>query len=176
MAGGFAGCAELLCLYPLDTLKTRLQISSDARNSGAPRQSLFGMMKGIVGSEGTGALYRGLGSALAIEPIKRGLKFSANEYFVSHLLGGSSNKTPTTAAVCGSLAGAVEVRIHEKNPLHVVTDLRLDRETSSIELACVLLSAAKFGALFDHVRHFSICFRCGALGCFQRPRTRGRSH
>lgn len=109
VAGGAAGCAELLCLYPLDTVKTRLQLSGGSGAIAPHRASIIGMLRSVVATEGTKALYRGIGSALAIEPIKRGLKFSGNELFTHLLVGSSRRKSAGTAAVCGSLAGAVEV-------------------------------------------------------------------
>ena len=73
-AGGVAGMTELLCLYPLDVLKTRAQVSTGA--SGSMVKAFSGMLR----TEGFG-VYRGIVPPLFVEAPKRALKFACNAQY-----------------------------------------------------------------------------------------------
>lgn len=57
VAGGFGGTAGIIAGYPLDTIRIRQQ------QSGAG--SAYSILRGVVGSEGPRALYRGMAAPLA---------------------------------------------------------------------------------------------------------------
>uniref|UniRef100_A0A0S1MKM6 Uncharacterized protein n=1 Tax=Phakopsora pachyrhizi TaxID=170000 RepID=A0A0S1MKM6_PHAPC len=82
-AGAIAGVTELLCLYPLDVVKTRIQLQGKVEILG--QENYTGMVdcfKKIIKAEGFGRLYRGLLPPLMLEAPKRAVKFAANDFWV----------------------------------------------------------------------------------------------
>jgi len=75
-AGAIAGISEILTFYPLDVVKTRMQL--DTSKSG---QSLVGTLRSIVAEQGFGRLYRGLLPPLLLEAPKRAIKFASNDFW-----------------------------------------------------------------------------------------------
>lgn len=76
LCGGIAGVSEILCMYPLDVVKTRFQL-----HVGSHSNTIFGTMKDIVKTDGVSALYRGIVPPILAEAPKRAIKFGANEYY-----------------------------------------------------------------------------------------------
>lgn len=110
-AGAIAGTSELLLLYPLDTVKTRLMLQTKAPVAGAEHYS--GMMdafRKIVASEGIGRLYRGLVPPLMLEAPKRAVKFAANDFWGKTYRGlaGTDKTTQGLSILTGCSAGATE--------------------------------------------------------------------
>lgn len=68
VAGGFGGVAGIFTGYPLDTLRVRQQHS---RTAG----SAFSILRNVVGTEGPGALYRGMGAPLASVTFQNAMVF-----------------------------------------------------------------------------------------------------
>ncbi|KAG8831520.1 hypothetical protein FRC17_003045 [Serendipita sp. 399] len=75
-AGAIAGVTEILIMYPLDVVKTRMQLDTGKKSVG-----LVGSFKNIIAEEGAGRLYRGLGPPLLLEAPKRAVKFAANDFW-----------------------------------------------------------------------------------------------
>ena len=68
VCGAVAGSTELLCMYPLDTIKTWLQL-----NASKTKISLLNIpLKHF---------YRGILSPLCVEPLKRSVKFASNDLY-----------------------------------------------------------------------------------------------
>lgn len=80
-AGGVAGISEILTMYPLDVIKTRLQLVQTPSASTVQSSSITRALRQIVKTEGVGHLYRGILSPLLIEAPKRATKFAANEFY-----------------------------------------------------------------------------------------------
>lgn len=104
-AGAVAGIFELACLYPLDVVKTRLQLQRQAR-SDAPR-GIARMLVSIVRHEGLATLYRGIAPLLVLEAPKRALKFGANDAWGKAMRPVVRHQR-VRAVVTGCLAGATE--------------------------------------------------------------------
>ena len=92
VAGGGAGVIETILTYPLDLVRTRLQMLQDTTGNGADlipskfpcRRHSPGIMRllaSIAQEEGFLRLYRGLLPPLISEVPRRALKFSANEFY-----------------------------------------------------------------------------------------------
>jgi solute carrier family 25 2-oxodicarboxylate transporter 21 len=113
-AGAMAGGTELLMMYPLDTVKTRLQMVNEASVSkditAAKRQhsSVLGTLFDIAKREGPLRLYRGMLSPLMVEPVKRAAKFAYNEEFKKLFYTPDAPLTRSAIVAAGFLTGASE--------------------------------------------------------------------
>ncbi|KAJ2779613.1 hypothetical protein H4R18_003921 [Coemansia javaensis] len=65
ISGAGSSALALLLIYPLDTIKTQLQVQTQAGSDGRARGSLADAVRRIVASEGVGGLYAGLATNLA---------------------------------------------------------------------------------------------------------------
>ncbi|KAF8507690.1 mitochondrial carrier [Hysterangium stoloniferum] len=104
-AGAIAGISEILTFYPLDVVKTRMQLETGKSTVG-----LVGSLRAIVAQEGFGRLYRGLAAPLMLEAPKRAVKFAANDFWGKTFLsiGGTTSMTQSISIATGCAAGATE--------------------------------------------------------------------
>ena len=77
LAGAIAGVSEIIATYPLDVVKTRLQIQV----GNSEYKSIGDCFRKIIKNEGLGTLYRGILPPIMVEAPKRAIKFSANEQY-----------------------------------------------------------------------------------------------
>ncbi|KAJ7711009.1 mitochondrial carrier domain-containing protein [Mycena metata] len=105
IAGAIAGISEILTFYPLDVVKTRMQLET-----GKSQHGLVGSFKTIVREEGFGRLYRGLVPPLLLEAPKRAVKFAANDFWGKTYLSftGETKMTQQLSILTGCSAGATE--------------------------------------------------------------------
>ncbi|EXJ86232.1 hypothetical protein A1O1_06602 [Capronia coronata CBS 617.96] len=110
-AGAIAGVSEILIMYPLDVIKTRVQLQGKAP---VPGQDYYnGMLdcfRKIVKNEGPSRLYRGIAAPIMMEAPKRATKFAANDswgLFYRNLFG-VQKQTQPLAILTGATAGATE--------------------------------------------------------------------
>ncbi|KAF6756260.1 mitochondrial carrier domain-containing protein [Ephemerocybe angulata] len=121
-AGAIAGISEILTFYPLDVVKTRIQLER------GQTQGLVGTFKSIVKEEGVGRLYRGLVPPLLLEAPKRAVKFAANDFWGKTFMDafGEAKMTQNLSILTGCSAGATEsfvvvpfelvkIRLQDKN-------------------------------------------------------------
>ncbi|KAI0789292.1 mitochondrial carrier [Abortiporus biennis] len=104
-AGAIAGVSEILTFYPLDVVKTRMQLATGKSEFG-----LVGTFKNIVKEEGVGRLYRGLVPPLLLEAPKRAVKFAANDFWGKQYLSlfGEKKMNQQLAILTGMSAGGTE--------------------------------------------------------------------
>lgn len=104
-AGAIAGVSEILTFYPLDVVKTRMQLET-----GKSKHGMVGTLSSIVREEGFGRLYRGLVPPLLLEAPKRAVKFAANDFWGKTYMGlsGESKMTQQLSILTGCSAGATE--------------------------------------------------------------------
>ncbi|KAK2737174.1 hypothetical protein FQN57_000431 [Myotisia sp. PD_48] len=107
-AGAVAGVSEILVMYPLDVIKTRVQLQQgtgpDAYNG------MVDCFRKIVKNEGASRLYRGISAPILMEAPKRATKFAANDSwgaFYRNLFGIEKINQPL-AILTGATAGATE--------------------------------------------------------------------
>ncbi|KAG5733157.1 hypothetical protein E4T56_gene18758, partial [Termitomyces sp. T112] len=103
VAGAIAGVSEILTFYPLDVVKTRMQLET-----GKSKHGLVGTLRAIIREEGVGRLYRGLVPPLLLEAPKRAVKFAANDFWGKTYLNatGESKMTQKLSVLTGCSAGA----------------------------------------------------------------------
>ena len=77
-AGAIAGVSEILTMYPLDVVKTRMQLQVGKQGA---YTSIMDCFRKIVRQEGFGRLYRGILAPVLVEAPKRATKFAANEQY-----------------------------------------------------------------------------------------------
>lgn len=110
-AGAVAGISELLVMYPLDVVKTRMQLQTNSLSPDAYR-GLFDCLSKIVKKEGARQLYKGITSPIFMEAPKRATKFAFNEKFqklygsIFGLKKGEVNQT--VSILSGASAGITE--------------------------------------------------------------------
>ncbi|KAG9416793.1 hypothetical protein AC1031_001178 [Aphanomyces cochlioides] len=109
MAGGFV---EACALQPLDTVKTRLQLSGT-------KQGAIEVGRKIVAEEGALALYKGLTPFITHLVIKYALRFSTNEFYRGLLADKEGKVTPFRGFLAGAGAGITEA-IFIVTPFEVV--------------------------------------------------------
>jgi len=104
-AGAIAGISEILTFYPLDVVKTRMQLER-----GKAEHGLVGTFRNIIKQEGFGRLYRGLLPPLLLEAPKRAVKFASNDFWGKTYLGlsGETKMTQGLSVLTGCSAGASE--------------------------------------------------------------------
>ncbi|CAA7263942.1 unnamed protein product [Cyclocybe aegerita] len=104
-AGAIAGISEILTFYPLDVVKTRMQLER-----GQAQFGLVGTFRNIIKEEGVGRLYRGLVPPLLLEAPKRAVKFAANDFWGKTYMDMSGEKkmTQSLSVLTGCSAGATE--------------------------------------------------------------------
>ncbi|OQR83912.1 hypothetical protein ACHHYP_14144 [Achlya hypogyna] len=98
MAGGFV---EACALQPLDTVKTRLQLSGT-------KDGAIKIGRTIVAEEGVAALYKGLSPFIAHLVIKYALRFSTNEFYRGLLADKDGKVSKVGGFVAGAGAGITE--------------------------------------------------------------------
>ncbi|OQE11883.1 hypothetical protein PENFLA_c070G09512 [Penicillium flavigenum] len=110
-AGAVAGVSEILVMYPLDVLKTRIQLQTGAPVPGVDHYNgMFDCFRKIVKNEGASRLYRGISAPILMEAPKRATKFAANDSWGSFYrnLFGVDKQTQSLATLTGATAGATE--------------------------------------------------------------------
>ncbi|ETV88846.1 hypothetical protein H257_00326 [Aphanomyces astaci] len=122
MAGGFV---EACTLQPLDTVKTRLQLSGT-------KDGAIQVARKIVTEEGASALYKGLTPFVLHLVIKYSLRFSTNEFYRGLLADKEGKVTPVRGFLAGAGAGITEA-IFIVTPFEVVKT-RLQQQKGSTNL------------------------------------------
>ncbi|GAA98857.1 hypothetical protein E5Q_05545 [Mixia osmundae IAM 14324] len=109
-AGAIAGVTELLCLYPLDVVKTRIQLQGGSKAGGTQYNGMVDCFRKIIAEEGFGRLYRGLIPPLMLEAPKRAVKFAANDFWgKTYKTAFDTNEmTRGLSVLTGCTAGATE--------------------------------------------------------------------
>ncbi|KAF2808447.1 mitochondrial carrier [Mytilinidion resinicola] len=109
-AGAVAGVSEILVMYPLDVVKTRVQIQT---GKGVGEDSYNGMVdcfRKIIRNEGVSRLYRGITAPILMEAPKRATKFAANDAWGKFYRNqfGVAKMNQSLAILTGASAGATE--------------------------------------------------------------------
>jgi len=110
VAGAIAGVSEILVMYPLDVVKTRVQLQT---GKGVGEDAYSGMLdcfRKIIAKEGPSRLYRGITAPILMEAPKRATKFAANDEWgkLYRNLFGIPKMNQQLSILTGASAGATE--------------------------------------------------------------------
>ncbi|KAK4150567.1 putative mitochondrial 2-oxodicarboxylate carrier [Chaetomidium leptoderma] len=110
MAGAVAGVSEILVMYPLDVVKTRVQLQTSKSVGADSYNGMFDCFQKIIRNEGFSRLYRGISAPILMEAPKRATKFAANDKWGKFYreLFGQQTMTQSLSVLTGASAGATE--------------------------------------------------------------------
>lgn len=172
-AGAVAGVSEILVMYPLDVVKTRIQLQSGKGTAGEGYTGMIDCFQKIVKTEGVSRLYRGISAPIMMEAPKRATKFAANDEWgkIYRNLFGMQKTNQALSILTGATAGATEslvvvpfelikIRMQDKAQAHKYNGL-LDcvRQTVKAEGPLALYNGLESTAW----RH--ILWNAGYFGC-----------
>ncbi|EFX04572.1 mitochondrial 2-oxodicarboxylate carrier protein [Grosmannia clavigera kw1407] len=109
-AGAVAGVSEILVMYPLDVVKTRVQLQTGTATGPDSYNGMLDCFRKIIRHEGFSRLYRGISAPIMMEAPKRATKFAANDEwgkFYRNLFG-ATHMTQSLSVLTGATAGATE--------------------------------------------------------------------
>ncbi|KAL9008173.1 MAG: hypothetical protein Q9173_006675 [Seirophora scorigena] len=109
-AGAVAGVSEILVMYPLDVVKTRVQLQKGKGLGDEGYNGMLDCFRKIIKNEGPSRLYRGITAPILMEAPKRATKFAANESwgkFYRNLFG-IAKMDQKLSILTGASAGATE--------------------------------------------------------------------
>ncbi|KAF2088777.1 mitochondrial 2-oxodicarboxylate carrier protein-like protein [Saccharata proteae CBS 121410] len=109
-AGAVAGVSEILVMYPLDVVKTRVQLQTASAVGEDRYNGMLDCFRKIIRNEGFSRLYRGINAPILMEAPKRATKFAANDSWgnVYRNLFGQAKMTQSLSILTGATAGATE--------------------------------------------------------------------
>ncbi|KAI0477356.1 mitochondrial 2-oxodicarboxylate carrier 1 [Xylariaceae sp. FL0804] len=109
-AGAIAGVSEILVMYPLDVVKTRVQLQTNTATGADAYNGMLDCFRKIVKNEGFSRLYRGISAPILMEAPKRATKFAANDEWgkVYRKAFGVEKMTQSLSILTGATAGATE--------------------------------------------------------------------
>ncbi|KAI9761386.1 MAG: Mitochondrial 2-oxodicarboxylate carrier 2 [Chaenotheca gracillima] len=109
-AGAVAGVSEILVMYPLDVVKTRVQLQSGTVTGEEGYNGMVDCFRKIIKNEGFSRLYRGITAPILMEAPKRATKFAANDEWgkVYRKLFNTPEVTQSLSILTGASAGATE--------------------------------------------------------------------
>jgi solute carrier family 25 2-oxodicarboxylate transporter 21 len=109
-AGAIAGVSEILVMYPLDVVKTRVQLQTAAAGSPDAYNGMIDAFRKIIKTEGFSRLYRGISAPILMEAPKRATKFAANDEWgkIYRNLFGVEKMNQSLSVLTGASAGATE--------------------------------------------------------------------
>ncbi|KAH7175691.1 mitochondrial carrier domain-containing protein [Dactylonectria macrodidyma] len=109
-AGAIAGVSEILVMYPLDVVKTRVQLQTAGATGADAYNGTLDCFRKIIKQEGFSRLYRGISAPILMEAPKRATKFAANDEWgkIYRNLFGLTQMTQSVSILTGASAGATE--------------------------------------------------------------------
>ncbi|KHJ35554.1 putative mitochondrial 2-oxodicarboxylate carrier 2 [Erysiphe necator] len=189
-AGAVAGISEfsqefqifdfklISCRYPLDVVKTRIQLQSNKSVQINPYGGMLDCFQKIVQNEGFARLYRGIEAPVFMEAPKRAIKFAANDFWGKFYrdLFGAIEMDQRLSVLAGASAGASEAFVVV--PFDLVK-IRLQDRVSAMKYSgptdCLIKTVRTEGflALFNGLestlwRH--IFWNSGYFGCIFQVR------
>jgi len=110
-AGCIAGGIEATAVWPMEFIKTQLQLQSKAKGAKLPYTGMVSGLKYTIQTTGFLSLYRGLAPTLLGSIPKAGIRFGLNSVIKDNLRDKDGNLTPLKNFVAGLGAGVSEALI-----------------------------------------------------------------
>ena len=110
-AGCIAGGIEAVCVWPMEFIKTQLQLQSKAKGAAQPYNGMISGLSYYVRTTGFFSLYRGLTPTLIGSMPKAGIRFGLNALIKDNLRDKDGKLTPGKNFVSGLGAGVAEALI-----------------------------------------------------------------
>lgn len=109
-AGAIAGVSEICLMYPLDVVKTRVQLQTGKGTGADAYTGMLDCFQKIIRHEGFSRLYRGITAPILMEAPKRAVKFSANDEWgrIYRKAFGQEKMNQSLSVLTGASAGATE--------------------------------------------------------------------
>ncbi|KAH7345888.1 mitochondrial 2-oxodicarboxylate carrier protein-like protein [Pyrenochaeta sp. MPI-SDFR-AT-0127] len=178
-AGAVAGISEILVMYPLDVVKTRIQLQHGRVTGGEGYNGVLDCFRKIIRNEGITRLYRGITAPILMEVPKRAIKFSANDSFAPFYqnIFSAPILTQPLAILTGASAGATESLVVV--PFELLK-IRLQDKTSASRytglLDCLVKVVKQEGPLalyngFEATLWRHIVWNAGYFGCIFQVRS-----
>ncbi|KAI9674761.1 MAG: hypothetical protein M1817_001665 [Caeruleum heppii] len=178
-AGAVAGVSEILTMYPLDVVKTRVQLQ---QGKGAGEEGYNGMVdcfRKIIKNEGFSRLYRGITAPILMEAPKRATKFAANDEWGKFYRNAFSapQMTQPLSILTGASAGATEAFVvvpFELIKIRLQDRASAGRYNGMIDCATKIIRQEGLLAMYNGLestlwRH--ILWNAGYFGCIFQVRS-----
>mmetsp|Transcript_40924 Transcript_40924/g.85977 ORF Transcript_40924/g.85977 Transcript_40924/m.85977 type:complete len:291 (+) Transcript_40924:41-913(+) len=110
-AGCIAGGIEATAVWPMEFIKTQLQLQSKAKGAALPYNGMISGLTYYVRTTGFFSLYRGLAPTLIGSMPKAGIRFGLNALIKDNLRDKNGNLTPGKNFIAGLGAGVSEALI-----------------------------------------------------------------
>lgn len=171
--------SEILVMYPLDVVKTRVQLQTGKGVGADFYNGMFDCFQKIIRHEGFSRLYRGITAPILMEAPKRATKFAANDEWgkIYRKAFGAEKMNQSLSILTGASAGATEsfvvvpfelvkIRLQDKSSAGKYTGM-LDVVSKTIRNEGLL---AMYNGLESTLwRH--ILWNAGYFGCIFQVRT-----
>lgn len=111
-AGSIAGAIETVCVWPMEYIKTQLQLQEKAKTGGKPKfNGMLGGFQYVIRTHGFLGLYKGLAPTLIGSVPKAGIRFGTNAYVKSLLMDENGKVSGARGFLAGLIAGSTEAAI-----------------------------------------------------------------
>ncbi|KFH41131.1 Mitochondrial 2-oxodicarboxylate carrier-like protein [Hapsidospora chrysogenum ATCC 11550] len=177
-AGAIAGVSEILVMYPLDVVKTRVQLQTGKGTGAESYNGMVDCFRKIVKHEGFSRLYRGISAPILMEAPKRATKFAANDEWgkVWRRVFNQSQMNQQLSILTGASAGATEAFVvvpFELVKIRMQDKASAGRYTGAMD--CVLKTVKNEGVLslyqgLESTMWRHILWNAGYFGCIFQVR------
>jgi solute carrier family 25 (mitochondrial citrate transporter), member 1 len=147
LAGAIAGCVECVMVWPLEMIKTNLQLQA---GSGKP-QPYKGVVDGLLytyRTTGLASLYRGLDSALVGAIPKAGIRFGSNSWFKQQLKDSNGKIDGKRQFLAGVGAGIIEAVV-AVTPMETVKTKLIETNSTLIQGVRLIIKESGFAGLYQ---------------------------